>query len=942
MSLWPRTLKRKTIWGVVLVALLAVGNVVTLQLTLRRSDDIGATVNLAGKIRMLSQRIALETFAEYLAPGGNWPHIASRYASFEETYTVLRSGGTAYGLTVRPVSPSLQPALDQLHASWLHFQSTLDAAYAEMPGAAPIGHARVLEIMAASDHLWAQSENLLNQLVDFSSRVQQRALWVSLILFWLDILLLLLGYFLIKSRVLNPIQVLSDQCTEMAAGNYSIRSSIKINDELGQLGGALNSSAGHIEQLLLDIAKERSAVAQVQAMFNGLADNEVSGIYMISPRMQLIYASQQLAKMLGYPREVLMGNFPLEQMFAPACMGNVRERVLARLEGRVRSSRYESIAVRADGSQFEVEVFGSAMEYQGRPAIIGMLIDISARKRSEASMRRAALVYAYTSEAMVVTDPHGVVLDINPAFSEITGYATNEIIGRRLNVLSSGRHDREFYRAMWDDLRTKGGWSGDIYNIRKNGEEFIERLTITTSYNEDGAVENYIGLFTDVTRLRQREAVIWRQAHYDHLTQLPNRQMFQENLLCAIEESRRREKVFALVFLDLDFFKEVNDTFGHDEGDELLRQVAARLQSCVRSTDLVARLGGDEFVLILHDTKSQEDIFNVCHKVLDLIAKPYHLANNTVNISVSAGVTFYPQDGQDGVSLLKHADLAMYAAKEKGRNQFSVFDPSMEEEAQSRRLMLRDLQKGLDKQEFLLYYQPIVAMQTGRTVKAEALIRWDQPVRGRVNPGDFIPLAEESGLIVPLGEWIFKEAAQQVAAWRKSFSPDFVLSVNVSPVQLLSAELDCSAWLENIKELEIPPNALIMEITERMLLESDKASDEKITELQAAGIELALDDFGTGYSSLSYLKRFSIDYIKIDRSFVCNLHRDSEDVALCQAIIVMAHQLDIQVVAEGVETQEQHNILLEAGCDFGQGYWYCKPVTAAELTQRLQKECEQS
>lgn len=942
MSFWPRTLKRKTIWGVVLVALLAVGNVVTLQLMLRRSDDIGATVNLAGKIRMLSQRIALETFAEYLAPGGNWPHIASRYASFEETYTALRSGGMAYGLTVRPVSQALQPTLEQLHTSWLHFQKTLDAAYAKIPDGNLIEHAEVLEIMAASDDLWAQSENLLNQLVDFSTKIQQNALWTSLVLFWLDILLLLLGYFLVKSRVLNPIQMLSDQCTEMAAGNYSIRSSIKINDELGQLGGVLNKSAAHIEQLLLDIAKERSAVAQVQAMFNGLADNEVSGIYMISPRMQLIYASQQLAKMLGYPREVLMGNFPLEQMFAPACMGNVRERVLARLEGRVRSSRYESIAVRADGSQFEVEVFGSAMEYQGRPAIIGMLIDISARKRSEASMRRAALVYAYTSEAMVVTDPHGVVLDINPAFSEITGYAANEIIGRRLNVLSSGRHDREFYRAMWEDLHTKGGWSGDIYNIRKNGEEFIERLTITTSYNEDGAVENYIGLFTDVTRLRQREAVIWRQAHYDHLTQLPNRQMFQENLLCAIEESRRREKVFALVFLDLDFFKEVNDTFGHDEGDELLRQVAARLQSCVRSTDLVARLGGDEFVLILHDTKSQEDIFNVCHKVLDLIAKPYRLANNTVNISVSAGVTFYPQDGQDGVSLLKHADLAMYAAKEKGRNQFSVFDPSMEEEAQSRRLMLRDLQKGLDKQEFLLYYQPIVAMQTGRTVKAEALIRWDQPVRGRVNPGDFIPLAEESGLIVPLGEWIFKEAAQQVTAWRKSFSPDFVLSVNVSPVQLLSTELDCSAWLKNIKALEIPPSALIMEITERMLLESDKASDEKITELQAAGVQLALDDFGTGYSSLSYLKRFSIDYIKIDRSFVCNLHRDSEDVALCQAIIVMAHQLDIQVVAEGVETQEQHNILLEAGCDFGQGYWYCKPVTAAELTQRLQKECEQS
>ena len=253
-------------------------------------------------------------------------------------------------------------------------------------------------------------------------------------------------------------------------------------------------------------------------------------------------------------------------------------------------------------------------------------------------------------------------------------------------------------------------------------------------------------------------------------------------------------------------------------------------------------------------------------------------------------------------------------------------------------MLLRDLQKGLDKKEFLLYYQPIVAMQTGKIVKAEALIRWDQPLRGRVNPGDFIPLAEESGMIVPLGNWIFNEAMQQLAAWRTQYRSDFSLSVNVSPVQLLSTDLDCKQWLEKLAQLKIPSQALVIEITERMLLESDKISDENINTLQTAGIELALDDFGTGYSSLSYLKRFDINYIKIDRSFVCNLHRASEDVALCQAIIVMAHQLGIQVVAEGVETQEQHSILLEAGCDFGQGYWYCKPITATEMTQRLVQE----
>ena len=938
MSLWPRTLKQKTILVVVLVALLALGNVVTLQAMLRRFDDIGATVNLAGKMRMLSQRIALEALAENLAQGGNWPEVQERYASFTESYTALRQGGTAYGLPVRPVDPLFTPTLDQLHHAWQHFQTVVNAAHATIHAQNNLSRIQVLEIMAASDDLWAHSENLVNQLVEFSGQVQQRALWASFLLFGIDIFVLLIGFFIIQSRVIRPVQEISAQCAEMIIGNYSIRNKITAGDELGQLAAVLNQAAEQIEKLLLDIATERSAVAQMQAMFNGLAENDVAGIYMISSELKLIYANDQLATMLGYSKEDLTCNFAAERMFAPKSVALVRTKILDRLEGRAHSTRYETIAIHANGTTFDVEIFGTSMMYQGQPAIIGMLIDISARKRTEDSMRRAALVYQHTSEAMVVTDPNGVVLDINPAFATITGYRADEIIGRRLNILSSGRHDRDFYKTMWDALKKSGTWSGDIYNIRKNGEEFIERLTITTSFNTDGSINSHIGLFTDVTKLRQREAVIWRQAHFDDLTQLPNRQMFQESLLSTIEFSRREQKIFALVFLDLDFFKEVNDTFGHDEGDELLRQVASRLQSCVRSTDLVARLGGDEFVLILHNTKSREDIFSICKKVLENISKPYNLTNNIVNISVSAGITFYPEDGQDGRTLLKHADLAMYAAKDKGRNQFAVFDIEMEQEAQSRRMLLRDLQKGLDKKEFLLYYQPIVAMQTGKIVKAEALIRWDQPLRGRVNPGDFIPLAEESGMIVPLGNWIFNEATEQLAAWRTQYMPDFSLSVNVSPVQLLSTDLDCKQWLEKLTQLNIPSQALVIEITERMLLESDKVSDENINTLQTAGIELALDDFGTGYSSLSYLKRFDINYIKIDRSFVCNLHRASEDVALCQAIIVMAHQLGIQVVAEGVETQEQHSILLEAGCDFGQGYWYCKPITATEMTQRLVQE----
>lgn len=939
MSLWPRTLKSKTLWAVVLIALLAIGNVVTLQLVLRRSDDVAATINLAGKMRMLSQRIALETVVEQIAPGGDWSEAQTRYADFESAYNALRHGGQAYGLSIQPLGNEFAQVMDQLHESWLGYQEAINQVHEHLHQNKNIGRGEILGVMAASDSLWAYTESLLNQLVDFSTQLQKRALWVSLTLFWLDILLLVIGYFLIQSRVMRPVQMLDEQCREMAQGNYGHRTNWDSSDELGALAHALNHSATHIEQLLRDVAKERSAVAQMQAMFNGLAANEVAGIYMLDTSMSIIYANEQLAQMLNYPRNVLSNRFPLEKIFPPENFPKIRQRVMDRLEGRSHSARYETLGLRSDGTEFEIEVFGSSMSYQGQPAIIGMMIDISSRKRIESSMRRAALVYAHTSEAMVVTDPQGVVQDLNPAFTEITGYSPEEVIGRRLNMISSGKHDRSFYQAMWQELKLKGSWSGDVYNIRKNGEEFIERLTITTSYNEDGTVNCHIGLFTDVTQLRQREATIWHQAHYDHLTQLPNRQMFQESLLYRIDEARRNDGIFSLVFLDLDFFKEINDTFGHDEGDELLRQVASRLKYCVGTSDLVARLGGDEFVLILNKIKDFKDVVPICNKVLEVIATPYTLTNNTVQISVSSGVTFYPRDGLDGTTLLKHADLAMYAAKGKGRNQFAIFEPAMEEEAQGRRLLLRDLQKGLEKEEFTLYYQPIVDMQTGRTMKAESLIRWDQPVRGRVNPVDFIPLAEESGVIVPLGNWIFNQAAEQVCAWRRELMPEFSLSVNVSPAQLLSTEPIDTQWIEKLGQLRLPGEALVIEITERMLLESDEGSDNKLAVLQEAGMQLALDDFGTGYSSLSYLKRFDIDFIKIDRSFVCNLQRDSEDVALCQAIIVMAHQLGIQVVAEGVETQEQHSILQEAGCDFGQGYWYSRPITAKELTERLEQEC---
>ena len=920
---WPRTLRHKSLLAIALVALLALANVVTMQQLLRRSDSLAATLNVAGKMRMLSQHIPLEALASPQVGGGLEHQGAAHWAEFDAAITALRGGGPAFGLQVPPLDAWLHPRLERLAASALALRQTLTRLER-----APQESERITLAMTASDALLAQTEVLMDTLVQHADALQQNALHVTLLLFTLDLLLLALCYALLSRRVLRPVRRLTHQCRAMEQGSYVLHAPLAGSDELGELSRALNRSAAQIAALLQD-------VAQREAMFQGLAHNDVAGIYLLSEDYALIYVNAQMTQITGHAQASLAAGFPLARLFLPEDWPQVQAHIAERLRGTGHGARFERRLLRANGDVVDVEIFSNAMEHQGRPAIIGMMVDISERKRAEAGARRAALVYAHTHDAIVVTDAAGVVQDVNPAFTRITGYAPADILGRRMNMLSSGRQDQAFYQAMWNELLASGSWSGDVYNRKKSGEEFTEHLQISTSYNPDGSVHCRIGLFSDVTEERAREATIWHQAHYDHLTQLPNRQLFEQSLLQSMEHTRRSGVPFALLFLDLDFFKTVNDTFGHDEGDELLRQVARRLLACVRASDQVARLGGDEFTVLLQDIKQPEDAHHICRKLLHAIAQPYQLGYSSASISVSSGVVFYPRDGADSETLLKNADLAMYASKDKGRNQFSEFTPAMEQEEEQRLLLLRALRQGLDEEEFVLHYQPIVEMASGRIAKAEALLRWQPPLRGSVSPAEFIPAAEESGLIVPLGDWVLREATRQLAQWRAQVAADFSLSVNVSPAQLHAHEQDVRSWLAHLAQLELPAQALVLEITERLLLEPDREADAKLRLLQDAGVQLALDDFGTGYSSLTHLKRFDIDLLKIDRSFVQQLAPGNDDAVLCQAIIAMAHQLGIRVVAEGVEMQAQHDLLLDAGCDLGQGYWYGRPMPAPAFEARL-------
>ncbi len=669
----PRTLRQKASLAFILVVLLAIGNVSIVQFLLRESDGVAATLNVAGKMRMLSQRIGLEALVAHQHPDLPDPDQADLPSLFEAAHDTLRRGGHAFGLDIAPVPEVLAPQLSAVGLAWMRYRVAVDA----LAGAPAGDRDAVADLARTGADLLAHTEALMDGLVVQARTVQQRTLYGAYALFALDLVLLALAGWVVFRRILRPIRDLVKQCRALAAGDYAARSALPPGDELGELGRVLNDSAAHIEQLLRDIEREHAALAEAQAMFNGLSDNTVAGIYMADENLRFIHANARMAEILGYPQAELAAGLPFGRVFVGPAYEVARAQALEWLSGRAARTRYECVARRRDGDPIELEIFGSLMSLHGRPVLIGIMFDITERKRAEASARRASLVYAHTHEAMVVTDANGVIQDINPAFTAVTGYGAEDVIGRTMAVLSSGRHDKDFYRAMWARLRETGRWSGDIHNRRKSGEEYVERLSINTSYNQDGSVNCRIGLFSDVTEKRRREASIWHQAHYDHLTQLPNRQMFQENLRRSIEHSRQGGLPFALAFLDLDLFKEVNDTLGHDAGDQLLRLVARRLGECVRSSDMVARLGGDEFTLIVRDIRNPDDVLPLCGKVLESLAQPYALGDSVARISASMGVAFYPRDGDSASELLRAADLAMYAAKEHGRNQCLVYEAGM-------------------------------------------------------------------------------------------------------------------------------------------------------------------------------------------------------------------------------------------------------------------------
>lgn len=604
--------------------------------------------------------------------------------------------------------------------------------------------------------------------------------------------------------------------------------------------------------------------------------------------------------------------------------------------GRSGVLAWRSPGMRADGIALSLEGASTLMiGLSGLCYLYVMRACYADEDKNDRQAQLASLVYRNTSEGMLVLDPKGIILDINPAFVNLRGQHESEVIGRHVRLLNSPCHDRDFYRTMWRSVMETGSWQGEHWGQHKNGELYPEWLSINTTYTETGEVHRRVMIFSNIAEIKRAEAIIWKQANFDKLTDLPNRQMFHDRLEQSIKKSQRNGTKVGLLFLDLDRFKEINDTLGHATGDELLKEAARRLNACVRQSDTVARLGGDEFTVLIDDIAEKRDLDRLTKQILHKLSEPFQLGMETVFISTSIGVTFYPDDAKQAEVLLNNADQAMYVAKSEGRNRSCYFDASMQERAQTRMRLVNDLHLALAQNQFSLVFQPIVALESGRITKAETLLRWQHPLRGSIPPSEFIPLAEETGMIAAIGDWVFCEATRQAHEWRMRYLPQMQLSVNISPVQFRHEGIDLAFWLSHLETLGMSGDGVTIEITEGILLDSSSGINEQLDAFRSAGMQVSLDDFGTGYSSLSYLRKFNIDYLKIDQSFVSNLGGAGPDLALCEAIILMAHKLGLKVVAEGIETSQQYELLRAAGCDFGQGFLFSKPLSARRFEALL-------
>lgn len=590
-----------------------------------------------------------------------------------------------------------------------------------------------------------------------------------------------------------------------------------------------------------------------------------------------------------------------------------------------------------DGTIIYAEIIAKQLDFDGKNARLVIAQDVSERKRIEAYLHLQTSAINAASDQILITNNRGEIEFVNPALEQETGYTFEEILNKTPKIFASGKQDCNYYSTLWETISTGKTWHGEITNQRKDGSYYIEDMTITPVKNEADVIEHFIAIKRNITDKKMYEKRLNHLAHHDVLTGLPNRLLLSDKLVQRFALARRLNHSMAIMFLDLDRFKLVNDTLGHNIGDLLLKEVAIRLSANIRDTDIVARMGGDEFIVTIGELSSTRDIAVIAQKILKALSEPFVLNGHELSISASIGISIYPQDGVDVETLVKNADTAMYRAKEQGRNRYHLFTEALNTAVIERMTLEHNMRKALERNEFLVYYQPRVNIATGKTVGMEALVRWQHKELGLISPSQFIPLAEETGLIVPISNWVLREACKQNKAWQDAGLPPMEIAINIS-ARLFQQESLLLSINRVLKETGLDPRYLELELTESTLMNNSEFTIETLHQIKAMGVRVSIDDFGTGYSSLSRLKRFPVDSLKIDRSFVKDITTNADDAAVATMVVAMARSLNLKVVAEGVETLEQLQFLKSLACDEMQGYFISRPVDAEEFTQFLRNE----
>lgn len=630
----------------------------------------------------------------------------------------------------------------------------------------------------------------------------------------------------------------------------------------------------------------------------------------------------------GYQLEEVRGRLPKEVLYGPDTDPDTIKRINQKLH-KAEVIEEDILHYTRAGEPYWVHTYcvpiGS--EQGVAPGFIAIQNNISDRKHGERGLRIAASVFDRSHEAILITDQSNRILDVNPAFSRITGYSRQEVLGLNPAILSSGRHSGEYYRSMWRTIEKTDHWRGEIWNRRKNGEEYVELLSISRVHLEEPGQYYHVAAFSDITALKNHARELDRAANYDDLTGLPNRQLLEERLRTARNHADRQHRTVSVCYLDLDGFKAINDKWGHLAGDQALRTLAERLTRALRSGDTVARIGGDEFVLLLQGDDNHDAVYQ---RILATVGDPVAVGDQNVTLTASLGITRYPEDGSEAEGLIRHADQAMYSAKEKGRNQYHFFDPGLDKHRRNRRNQLMELTRALENEEFELFFQPQIRVTDCQLFGFEALIRWNHPQKGLVSPGEFLPIVENSHLEVPLGQWVLKEAIHQMNTWKEA-GEDLAVSINISAPHLMDRSF--ADYLESYlhSHPEIAPGQITLEVLESTALEDTQRASNVLAHCQSLGLQVALDDFGTGFSSLTYLRTLPVDIIKIDQSFVRNMLEDASDHAIVESVIFLAQRFAHPVLAEGVETMEHARALRRMGCNFVQGYGIARPMPSGEV-----------